>query len=135
MKAHNFYAPFYSQYIPATARPTDGEPTCYGAAPPSGIDGAVRLGRLPRVPHPGPLYRNWGFAWPTQRATPTRDTTCLFSQVLPGLHEHFRPLPYGYNSVSVYSDESGEANVNYVPGLGMYFDNLAASQQEPQRRL
>ncbi len=48
---------------------------------------------------------------------------------------NFRPLPYGYNSVSVYTDESGEANVNFVPGLGMYFDNLGGSQQEPQRRL
>ena len=46
----------------------------------------------------------------------------------------YRPLPSGINSVSVYTDESGEANVNFVPGLGMYFDNLR-SQQEPQQRL
>ena len=54
---------------------------------------------------------------------------CLFSQVLGGLHENYRPLPYGYNSVSVYTDESGEANVNFVPGLGMYFDNLSAANK------
>src|SRR5439155_23328067 len=39
-KAHNFYAPFYSQYIPATARPTDAGGSVYGAAPASGIDGS-----------------------------------------------------------------------------------------------
>jgi hypothetical protein len=126
VKAHNFYAPFYSQYIPATARPTDATDQ-YGAAPPSGIDASFDSdgyhGFLA-----GPLYRNWEIAWPSSRNGDAY-SKCLFSQVLPGLHENFRPLPYGYNSVSVYTDESGEANVNYVPGLGMYFDNLIAANK------
>ena len=38
-QAHNFFAPYYDQYIPATSRPSRaGSP--YGAAPPSGIDGS-----------------------------------------------------------------------------------------------
>ena len=92
--------------------------------PPSGIEGTGTNG------FGGFLtsgeYRNWGFAWTTRR-TAYGDTHCLFSQVLPGLAERFRPLPSGYNAVSVYSDESGEANINFVPGLGMYFDNLTAA--------
>ena len=128
-KAHNFYAPFYSQYIPATARPADAAGSVYGAAPPSGIDGSGDAdgfgGFLTSSPH---LYDNWDFAWTTSRHGDAY-SKCLFSQVLPGLHEYYRPLPYGVNAVSVYTDEAGEANVNFVPGLGMYFDNLAAANK------
>ena len=34
---------------------------------------------------------------------------------------HYRPLPYGDSSVSVYTDEHGEAQVAFVPGFGFYF--------------
>jgi len=121
---HNYYAPFYSQFIPAVTRPVDSGGSVYGAAPPSGIEGSGAQG------FGGFLvsgeYRNWAFAWPMRRGV-YGDTHCLFSQILPGLAERFRPLPSGINSVSVYTDESGEANINFVPGLGMYFDNLAAA--------
>ena len=49
VKAHNFYAPFYSQYIPATARPTDGERRVRRRTA-QRHRRVVRLGRLPRVP-------------------------------------------------------------------------------------
>ena len=106
-----------------TAASPTGSP--YGPNPPSsGIEGTGTNG------FGGFLtsgeYRNWGFAWTTRRNA-YGDTHCLFSQVLPGLAERFRQLPSGYNAVSVYSDESGEANINFVPGLGMYFDNLTAA--------
>jgi hypothetical protein len=122
---HNYYAPFYSQFIPATSRTASPTGSPYGAnPPPSGIEGTGTNG------FGGFLvsgeYRNWAFAWPMRRGV-YGDTHCLFSQVLPGLAERFRPLPSGINSVSVYTDESGEANINFVPGLGMYFDNLTAA--------
>ncbi len=122
---HNYYAPFYSQFIPATSRGASPNGSPYGTnPPPSGIEGTGTNG------FGGFLtsgeYRNWGFAWTTRRNA-YGDTHCLFSQVLPGLAERFRQLPSGYNAVSVYSDESGEANINFVPGLGMYFDNLTAA--------
>jgi hypothetical protein len=124
VEAHNFYAPFYSQYIPATARPADAGGSPYGAALPSGIDGSSDADGFNgfRLESGNP-YRNWEFGW-TNSFHPEAASKCLFSQVLPGVHKSWRPLPYGPNSVTVYTDESGEANVNFVPGLGMYFDNL-----------
>jgi hypothetical protein len=125
VKAHNFYAPFYSQYIPATARPVDAGGTPYGAPLPSGIDGSADADGFTgfRLRYGNP-YRNWEFGW-INSYHPEAQSKCLFSQVLPGLYKSWRPLPYGPNSVTVYTDESGEANVNFVPGLGMYFDNLS----------
>jgi hypothetical protein len=129
VKSHNLYAPYYSQYIPATARPQDPDGSPYGdnSGPvPSGIDGSGDAdgfnGFLWNSNFQGP-YDNWAFAW-ANSFHPNAPSKCLFSQVLPGLYKVWRPLPYGISSVSVYTDESGEANVNYVPGLGMYFDNL-----------
>ena len=122
VKAHNLYAPFYSQYIPATSRPVDAAGGPYGSPPPSGIDGSGDADGFNGFLWNG-QYNNWQFAWENS-FHPNADSKCLFSQVLPGAYEKFRPLPYGTSSVSVYTDESGEANVNYVPGLGMYFDNL-----------
>jgi len=122
VKAHNFYAPYYSQYIPATSRPVDSGGTPYGAPYPSGIDGSSDADGFNGFRWSG-AYDNWEFAW-INTSHPNADSKCLFSQVLPGLYKDFRPLPYGPNSVTVYTDESGEANVNFVPGLGMYFDNL-----------
>jgi hypothetical protein len=130
--AHNYFAPFYSQYIPATARPVNAAGSPYGpAAPPSGIEGTNGTGGfsgfLWNSVTQGP-YDNWEFAWEYSRKA-NAASHCLFSQILPGLRDYYRPLPSGVNAVSVYTDESGEANVNFVPGLGMYFDNLAAANK------
>ena len=62
--AHNFYAPFYSQYIPATSRPAAPARLVRPTAPSrrerhrrlrhqTGSVGSSRSGE----------YRNWGFAW------------------------------------------------------------------------
>ncbi len=61
----------------------------------------------------------------TRTPTPSAWTQQTY---LPVLSSRYRPLPYGTSSVSVYTDEHGEANVNFVPGLGMYFDNLVANK-------
>ena len=120
--AHNLYAPFYSQYIPATTRPVDALGSPYGAVPPSGIDGSGDTDGYGGFLVKGE-YLNWSFAWPKSRYGDAT-SKCLFSQILPGLGDRYRPLPRGINSVSLYTDEAGEADINFVPGLGMYFDNL-----------
>ena len=38
----------------------------------------------------------------------------------------FRQLPSGAQTIAVYTDEHGEAQVSYTPGTGMFFDNLGA---------
>jgi hypothetical protein len=38
----------------------------------------------------------------------------------------FRKLPSGAQTIAVYTDEHGEAQVAYTPGTGMFFDNLGA---------
>ncbi len=128
-KAHNLYAPFYDQYIPATARPTNATGSPYGAnAPVSGITGTGQFPGNGEFLVNG-LYRNWAFAkvWGSH---PSAYSKCLFSQLPLGLGQPInRPLPSGDSDVSVYTDESGEANINYVPGLGMYFDNLSGANK------
>ncbi len=110
------------------ARPPHAAGSPYGAAPPSGIDGSGDRTASAASSSPTGLYRNWEFAHVNGEHANAR-SKCLFSQILPGLHDYYRPLPYGDNAVSVYTDESGEANVNYVPGLGYYFDNLAQANK------
>ena len=88
--AHNYYAPYYSQYIPATSRPQDAAGSPYGGSGgplPSGIDGSATRtgfnGFLVELERPGP-YHNWEFAWKSS-FHPNSDSKCLFSQVLPGI--------------------------------------------------
>jgi hypothetical protein len=114
--AHNLYAPFYSAYIPATT-PNDGNvPWASGVAGPeeaSGFTGFLVNGR----------YHYWTFAGVLASAL-GGDT----SAVQAGLPcwPLFRELPEGAQTVVVYSDEHGEAQVAYNPGTGMYYDNLGA---------
>ena len=76
----------------------------YGAAPASGIDASFGCADGFHGFLVGGLYRNWSIAWASSRNGDAY-SKCLFSQVLPGLHEYYRPLPSGYNSVSVYTDK------------------------------
>jgi hypothetical protein len=124
-KPHNFDAPFYYQYIPATMRPIAASPP-YGAPQPSGIDGSNDPdgfnGFWWRSSSP---YQNWQFAFSTSYH-PNALSHCLQSQDPATLATTYRPLPSGISAVAVYTDEHGEANVNFVPGLGFYFDNVGA---------
>jgi hypothetical protein len=117
--AHNLYAPYYSQWIPATQRDDRTYATGIDAADQAlGFNGFLFTG----------LYNNWQFAW-EYSFHPTADSKCLENQTyLPNENPRFRPLPHGISSVSVYTDEAGEANVNFVPGFGYYFDNLLANK-------
>lgn len=126
--AHNYDQPFYYQYIPATDRPMDAAgsspyaPT--GGAQPSGIDASSDADGFNGFLWNG-LYQNWQFAYEKSYG-PLAPSHCLNYRSLPGDNLTYRPLPSGYNSVSVYTDEHGQAEVNYVPGMGFYFDNLGA---------
>jgi hypothetical protein len=114
--AHNYYAPYYSQFIPATRR-DPGATGIDGAASVEGFNGFLVDG----------LYRNWNFGW-QYSFHPNTDSKCLDQQTYLPFRQWYRPLPYGTSSVTVYTDEAGEANVNFVPGLGYYFDNLLANK-------
>jgi hypothetical protein len=111
--AHNRYAPFYDAYIPATSRP--------GLA--SGIDGPASGNNFTGFLVNG-LYDYWDIATVLRSAVPA-PTTCLrrSDQTPP-----YRQTPSGAQSVAVYTDEHGEAQVEYNPGgaggSGFYFDNL-----------
>jgi hypothetical protein len=111
--AHNLYAPFYASYIPATSRP--------GLA--SGIDGPAAGNNFTGFLVNG-LYDFWSIADTLRTAVPS-PTTCLrrSDQETP-----YRLTPAGAQSVAVYTDEHGEAQVEYNPGgaggNGFYFDNI-----------
>jgi hypothetical protein len=118
--AHNLYAPYYSQYIPATSRPA------VNGVYPSGIEGATAQGFNGYLVNG--LYKNWNFAW-EHSFHPNTDSECLWAQSYLPFNKYYRPLPYGTSSVSVYTDEAGEAVVDYIPALGFYFDNLLGANK------
>lgn len=124
----NLFAPFYDAYIPATARPTDNS---------SGIDGAFAndfTGFL-NIPGDGSysqygpgssgLYHFWDTAVLAKQSP--IGTSCLNYGSNPAGHiGTYRQTPSGPDEVDVYTDQNGEAQVQYVPGEGYYFDNLGA---------
>lgn len=117
---HNLYAPFYQQWIPATA--------AGGAA--SGVDGEV-ANNFPGFLVKGGLYDNWSIATVLSEAM-GGNTNCLLrresvAQVeLANWGKVFRQRPYGYQNIVLYTDEHGEAQASYTPGTGMFFDNVGA---------
>jgi hypothetical protein len=124
---HNFDAPFYYQYIPATTRPIHPS-SPYGSPTPSGITGSGDPDGFNGFWFSG-LYQNWQFAW-SASYHPLTNSNCLNYRTFPGDVLNYRPLPHGLSAVTVYTDEHGEANVNFVPGLGYYFDNVGAIKNE-----
>jgi hypothetical protein len=111
--AHNLYAPFYDAYIPATSRP--------GLA--SGIDGPAKGNNFPGFLVNG-LYDFWSIADTLRTAVPSATTCLKRSDQVPA----YRQTPSGAQSVAVYTDEHGEAQVEYNPGgaggSGFYFDSI-----------
>ncbi len=127
-QAHNLDQPFYYQYIPATDRPTNSSGSPYDNGPlPTGITGADGSGFNGFWWNGGDTpYKNWEFAWigkekpyaVLQLPLVPLDSGAQLDDLT------YRPLPYGNTGVTVYTDEHGEANIQYVPGMGFYFDNL-----------
>jgi hypothetical protein len=113
--AHNLYAPFYAAWIPATSRP--------GLA--SGVDGPASGNNFTGFLVDG-IYDFWSIADTLRTAVPSA-TTCLRRS---DQEPPYRLTPAGAQSVVVYTDEHGEAQVEYNPGgaggNGFYFDSLPA---------
>jgi hypothetical protein len=127
--AHNLYAPFYSAYVPATA---DGSWTLLGT-PVSGTDGPAMGNDFPgflvgdQSGGEGDwydydnTYDYWDIAHVFREGLGAA-TSCLNRLDRSPTN---RLLPQGAQSVAVYSDEHGEAQVDYRPGTGAYYDNIA----------
>jgi hypothetical protein len=115
--AHNLYAPYYGEYIPATSRNITGEA--------GGTDGPF----LGVVPPPGTnnfegylvygLYHFWDFggAQIVRNALDGPSPCRLRDNTPPGLGV-FRPLNAGPQVVAIYTDEHGEARISWLPGVG-----------------
>jgi len=105
----NLYAPFYSQYIPATDRPD------WTA---SGIDGPATGNDFVGFLVDG-QYTNWAFEGNTTPLDPLRASN---PNQCKDEYGNIRVSPAGVNdTVSVYTDEHGEAIVAYNPDKGFYF--------------
>ena len=121
--AHNLYAPYYAQWVPATAAIQAGIPEA------SGIDGPQRGNNFEGFLLDG-LYDNWDTY--TLRSALNGPTQCnkyvdFRWSVLDGRgpYDVPRKKPYGPQKVAVYTDEHGEAQVRYDPYAGgFFFDNL-----------
>ncbi len=109
---HAFYAPYYGAFIPATTRGTYS----------SGTEGGIPNN------FPGYLTKDRGYVfWDllNPKTRPGANTDCnLFVSPVDLRQRARRPKPYGYQTVSVYSDEHGEAQVGFRPGLGFHFDQI-----------
>ncbi|MBN1527788.1 MAG: hypothetical protein JW895_01925 [Thermoleophilaceae bacterium] len=113
--AHNYYAPFYSAWIPATSRP--------GLS--SGIDGPAQGNNFRGFLVDG-QYDYWEFA-EVLRSEVARSTQCLRrTDQAPA----YRQTPAGPQNVAVYTDEHGEAQVEYNPGTGAYYDAVGAIKND-----
>jgi hypothetical protein len=123
---HNHYAPYYRTWLPATAArigstvvdPSSNWPN-YEA---SGVTG-------PFLGDNTPNYLDWGLYGYWQLAAILRDgpggaSSCLRAH---GETPEFRMKPSGPQDVVVFSDEHGEAQVFFTPGVDFFWDNLGLS--------
>jgi hypothetical protein len=115
---HNLYAPYYTQWVPATSA-EDVDPTA------SGTDWYVQnnFGGLEQF---GP-YDNWDTFTLTEHDTEA--TSCNRTVAFPGgaYADDPRLTPSGDRRVAVFTDEHGEAQVEYEPYAGgFYYDAVGA---------
>jgi hypothetical protein len=114
----NLYAPFYDAYLPATARGPVS----------SGVDGGYG-NNFPGFLNTEEPYHFWDIA-ATLASNSASATDCLERSADPETDtptsnpgDYFQS-PSGDSSVAVYTDQNGEAQVQYVPGTGFYFNSL-----------
>ncbi|MDX6566542.1 MAG: hypothetical protein QOE10_2204, partial [Gaiellales bacterium] len=118
--AKNLFAPFYGQYIPATSR----DPFGYA----SGVDGALITNNFPGFLTYGSID-NWDmFGLNYVAPTPTNCNRTI---------GNLRTTPSGYQTSAVYTDEHGEARINFLPGgaegNGFFFDALNIQPNDSNR--
>ncbi len=111
---HNLYAPFYKQYIPATAAGPES----------SGIDGGTATDYNGFLVNG--LYQNWAVA--SHLRTAISVNTHCNNQI-----GTLRKTPGGDQSIAVYTDEHGEAQAQYNPNAGgFYYDSLKPAVDQNQ---
>ncbi len=107
--AHNLYAPFYSQFVPATAAGDDASGTDWFVQNNFGLN---YFGE----------YDNWD-TLPLRTVLPTATGCNRTVDFEGGTADHPRSTPSGDQTVAVFTDEHGEAQVGYVPFAGgFYYD-------------
>jgi hypothetical protein len=115
-------SPFMETSPPLTGGLTDDPDTA------SGIHGAFANdfeGYLPVSYRENPgLYRFWDIAEVRQEAVAT-PTLCVDPP-----RQGFRPTPSGPQDVAVYTDEHGEAQVQFNAGLGFFFDEFVVDETQ-----
>ncbi|MCD6726511.1 MAG: hypothetical protein LT070_04650 [Solirubrobacteraceae bacterium] len=128
---HNLFAPYYDQWIPATAVTGAGYPEG------SGIDGPQKGNNFEGF-LVGGLYDNWSTT--ELRRALDGPTSCnkyvdfRYSQVDGrGPYDVPRLKPYGPQRVAVYTDEHGEAQVAFNPNRGFYWDGLPGAIRNDNR--
>lgn len=104
---HKYYAPFYSAFIPATARHWDDG---------SGIDGARDAQNFPGFLNETNPYVFWDVVALEKWTEGATDCKLLGNDM--------RDKPAGPSAMTVYTDEHGEAQVEFYAGTGFFFDNL-----------
>lgn len=109
--AHNLYAPFYQAFIPATA----------AGASSSGIDGPSQGSNFVGFLNSNP-YDFWDIAY-VLRSAAGGQTNCLRTG------DSYRNRPAGPQSVVVYTDEHGEAQVAFRPGVDAFYDALVRADR------
>jgi hypothetical protein len=111
--AHNLYAPYYGEYIPATSNPNDAasgtDAPSDATASESGAGGNNFEGYLVNG-----LYHFWDqIRRVSDQGGPS---PCLLRDVAG--QPMYRPLNEGPTVSAVYTDEHGEARIGWVPGMG-----------------
>jgi hypothetical protein len=101
--AHNLYAPFYGEYIPASSRSYDAAGTWAPVDETGGnnFEGYLVYGQ----------YHFWDVADVLVNADSVASTGCFLGNGDP------RFTNSGAQSVAVYTDEHGEARAEWIPGL------------------
>ncbi len=129
---HNFYAPYYARYQPATGALhfPDGEATPVGGqvevAEASGNDGPPLGNNFPGYG----VFSTFDGFYPywlidqSLRDALGGDTQCLRRDPPIGADSIWRQLPAGIQEAVIFTDEHGEAQIKFFPGLGFFFDNL-----------
>lgn len=140
--AHELYAPFYYRHLVPTMRdgdtPFSGSGTTNGLDIPeaSGVTGAIHVqpGNDTLVPRPTFLvpsqnsnldseYTDWQSVWDQTRLA-NAGTSCTWQKDPVSGNLLPYPLPLGVQASKVYTDEHGEAQIDWVPGMGFNFDAL-----------
>ncbi|WP_028063751.1 hypothetical protein [Solirubrobacter soli] len=120
-KPHNLYAPYYQQYVPATAAGEDSSGTDWLVQNDFGLN---YFGK----------YTDWSTI-PLRTNVPT-PTTCNRTVAFPGggSWDTPRTTPSGDRDVALFTDEHGEAQVEFKPySGGFYYDALPAAIHNANR--